>query len=73
MKGEPPMDSPVSSFAPIPPHSTEAERSVLGAMLQNSGAVSSATEILVKDDFYVPAHQAIFEAAKALSDQHSTW
>ena len=71
MKGEPPMDSPVSSFAPIPPHSTEAERSVLGAMLQNSGAVSSATEILVKDDFYVPAHQAIFEAAKALSDQHS--
>ncbi len=65
------MDSPVQSFAPIPPHSTEAERSVLGAMLQNSGAVSSATEILVKDDFYVPAHQAIFEAAKALSDQHS--
>ena len=65
------MDSPASAFAPIPPHSTEAERSVLGAMLQNGNAVSTALEILVKDDFYVPAHQAIFEAAKALSDQHS--
>ena len=65
------MDSPAAAFAPIPPHSTEAERSVLGAMLQNGNAVSTALEILVKDDFYVPAHQAIFEAAKALSDQHS--
>ena len=27
------MDSPAAAFAPIPPHSTEAERSVLGAML----------------------------------------
>ena len=65
------MDSPAAAFAPIPPHSTEAERSVLGAMLQNGNAVSTALEILVKDDFYVPAHQAIFEAAKALNDQHS--
>jgi len=67
------MDAPAaaSSFAPVPPHSTEAERSVLGAMLQNGGAVSSATEMLQADDFYVPAHREIFDAAKALSASHS--
>lgn len=65
------MDAPAaSSFAPIPPHSTEAEKSVLGAMLQNGGAVSSALEMLSADDFYVPAHREIFDAAKALALSH---
>ncbi len=64
------MDAPASSFAPVPPHSTEAERSVLGAMLQSGGAVSSALEILTADDFYVPAHREIFDGAKALAMNH---
>jgi replicative DNA helicase len=65
------MDAPAaSSFAPIPPHSTEAEKSVLGAMLQSGGAVSSALEMLSADDFYVPAHREIFDAAKALALSH---
>ena len=64
------MDAPASSFAPIPPHSTEAERSVLGAMLQSGGAVSSALEMLSADDFYVPAHREIFDGAKALTLSH---
>ena len=64
------MDTP-AAFSAVPPHSTEAERSVLGAMLQNSGAVSSAVEALAEDDFYVPAHKEIFSAAKALTANHS--
>ena len=40
-------------------------------MLQNGGAVSSAVEMLTGDDFYVPAHREIFDAAKALSLSHS--
>lgn len=54
-------------YQAIPPHSTEAERSVLGAMLQDSAAVTAAIELLTADDFYVPAHKEIFDAAKALS------
>ena len=65
------MDSPAASFAPVPPHSIEAEKSVLGAMLQSSGAVSSAVEMLQDDDFYVPAHREIFSAAKALTAAHA--
>ena len=64
------MDAPASSFAPVPPHSTEAERSVLGAMLQSGGALSSALETLLADDFYVPAHREIFDGAKALAANH---
>ncbi len=64
------MDAP-ASFSPIPPHSTEAERSVLGAMLQSGSAVSAAVETLTAEDFYVPAHREIFDAARAVSDRHS--
>ena len=43
-----------------PPNSVEAERSVLGAMLQDSGAVLQAAEELEENDFYTPAHREIF-------------
>ena len=44
----------------VPPNSVEAEISVLGAMLQDSGAVLRAAEQLVPEDFYQPEHQEIF-------------
>ena len=55
------------AYAPIPPHSIDAEKSVLGAMLQDGAAVSAAVELLLADDFYVPAHREIFDAAKTLA------
>ncbi len=53
-------------YAPIPPQSLEAERSVLGALLQDSGVVASAMELLTAEDFYAPQHKAIFEAVAEL-------
>lgn len=49
------------------PHSNEAEQSVLGAMLQSAQAVMVSVEALVRDDFYAPAHQEIFDAMRTLS------
>ena len=46
------------------PHSQEAERSVLGAMLLDVGALDSMLEQLKPDDFYQDAHQCIFEAMR---------
>lgn len=46
----------------VPPHHLEAERSVLGAMLQSPEAVMLAQESLTPDDFYDPAHHEIFDA-----------
>ncbi len=53
----------------IPPHSDEAEISVLGGMLLEETAVDRAMEILVDDDFYHPAHRRIFDAIVSLRDQ----
>ena len=58
------MDAPATPFTAVPPHSIEAEKSVLGAVLENGGALSSAIEALAEDDFYVPAHREIFSAAE---------
>jgi len=46
----------------IPPHSIEAEQSVLGAMLLDKEAISTASEVLKGDDFYREVHKEIFEA-----------
>lgn len=46
----------------IPPNSLEAEQSVLGAMLLDKEAISTASEILKGDDFYREVHKEIFEA-----------
>ena len=45
-----------------PPHSREAEESVIGAVLLSEEAVNEVMDVIHPEDFYVPAHQAIFEA-----------
>ncbi len=46
----------------VPPHSNEAEQSVLGAMLLDKEAISAVTETISGPDFYREAHREIFEA-----------
>ena len=46
----------------IPPHSVEAEQSVLGSMLLDPAAVVSAIETLKADDFYINSNKIVFEA-----------
>jgi len=50
----------------VPPHSLEAEVSVLGAALLSRTAASDTVELLVPDDFYRNAHRLVFEAVQAL-------
>lgn len=46
----------------IPPHSSEAEESVLGAILLRNDVMSKICDILNPTDFYVDAHCRIYEA-----------
>ena len=55
-----------------PPHSREAEESVIGAVLLSEEAVNEVMDRLHPPDFYVPAHQAIFEAMRS-SGSSSSW
>ena len=50
----------------IPPHSIEAEQSVIGSMIMDHDAVIVASEILRPDDFYRPDHAQIYAAIMEL-------
>lgn len=52
----------------IPPHSVEAEQSVLGSMLLDRDAVHEAIATLVDEDFYQAPHRRIFRAMQELYD-----
>ncbi len=54
------------AYAPTPPQSQEAERSVLGALMQDGAALLVAMETLEREDFYAPAHQEIYSAMQTL-------
>ena len=51
-----------------PPHSREAEESVIGAVLLSEEAVNEVMDRIHPEDFYVPAHQAIYESMRDLFD-----
>jgi replicative DNA helicase len=50
----------------VPPHSLEAEVSVLGAAMLSRSAASEVTELLIPDDFYRSAHATVFAAIQDL-------
>lgn len=52
----------------VPPHSVEAEQSVLGGLMLNNNAWFDLVEIIGAHDFYRPQHQIIFEAMMALAN-----
>lgn len=53
----------------IPPHSNDAEISVIGAMMLDKSAVSKVMEIIEPDSFYNDNHKEIFKAILDLSDR----
>jgi replicative DNA helicase len=48
------------TFDRQPPQDITAEQSVLGGMLLSKDAIANVVEVLRTDDFYRPAHQAVF-------------
>jgi replicative DNA helicase len=51
-----------SGYDRVPPHSLEAEVSVLGAALLSPSAATEVVNLLKPEDFYRSAHGAVFEA-----------
>ncbi len=50
-----------------PPHSLEAEQSVLGGLLIDSSAWDQVADVVLAEDFYRPDHRLIFEGIGALA------
>jgi replicative DNA helicase len=54
----------------IPPHSLEAERAVLGAILLERESLPKAVELLKPTDFYKEGHRKIFDTMIALFERN---
>src|SRR3954469_698200 len=65
IEGEFPRDRQVAQLR-VPPHSIEAESSVLGGLLLDNGAWDRVGDLLVDADFYRYEHKLIYGAIGAL-------
>ena len=54
----------------IPPQDTEAEKSLLGAIMLSDDVMADALTLLKPGDFYEKRHQIIYKAMSDLYDQH---
>ncbi|MCK5196236.1 MAG: replicative DNA helicase [Desulfobulbaceae bacterium] len=54
----------------IPPHSKDAEQSVLGSILQKEGILARILDFLQSEDFYFASHKLIFKAMGTLFDKN---
>jgi len=61
----------MSEFHSEPPHSQEAETSLLGGLLQDNEKVTDCLGILRPEDFYWEKHQMIFQAITLLDQKRS--
>ncbi len=55
-----------------PPHSREAEQSLLGGLLLDSQAWDNVASTVSKEDFYVPEHRLIYQAMSQISERNPT-
>lgn len=60
-----------SSTNSVPPQSSDAESSLLGAILIDSEAIVKVADSLKYDDFYIEKNQHIFKAIISLYDNHT--
>src|SRR5262249_23756253 len=54
----------------IPPHSLEAERALLGAILLERESLPKAVELLKSSDFYKEGHRKIFDTMLTLFERN---
>ena len=53
----------------LPPHSVEAEQSVLGGLLIEASALDKIADLITDDDFYRNEHRLVFRQIVRLSEQ----
>lgn len=61
-----------TSHLRVPPHSLEAEQSVLGGLLLDNSAWDRVGDLLLPDDFYRHEHRSIYEVIGALINSTNT-
>ena len=60
------MNDPQLEALKVPPHSIEAEQSVLGGLLLDNAAIDKIADVISDGDFYNEAHRLIFQHINTL-------
>nr|WP_275097621.1 replicative DNA helicase [Sedimenticola hydrogenitrophicus] len=66
---EMPDESGMTDQLRVPPHSVQAEQSVLGGLMLDNQAWDQVADRVVESDFYRREHQLIFRAIEVLADR----
>ncbi|MCH8337010.1 MAG: replicative DNA helicase, partial [Proteobacteria bacterium] len=53
----------------VPPHSIEAEQSLIGGLMLDNSAWDKVADLIVADDFYRKDHRLIFSAISELAEK----
>ena len=56
------MDENINEIRRIPPHSQEAEQSVIGSMMIDPEAIAASSSVLTEDDFFQKPYALLFRA-----------
>ncbi|HND85578.1 MAG TPA: DnaB-like helicase N-terminal domain-containing protein, partial [Pseudobdellovibrionaceae bacterium] len=54
----------------VPPHSMEAEQSIIGGLMLDREALDQVGDMLTAEDFYRPVHAKIFNVIKDLNSRN---
>ncbi|MBD3610722.1 MAG: replicative DNA helicase, partial [Gammaproteobacteria bacterium] len=57
----------------VPPHSIEAEQSVLGGLMLDNATWDQVADLLIEEDFYRRDHKLIFRAVRDLSEDNTPY
>ncbi|NKC12366.1 MAG: replicative DNA helicase [Gammaproteobacteria bacterium] len=64
-----PSDDSATARLKVPPHSREAEQSVIGGLLLDNASWDKVVDRISESDFYRRDHQLIFSAVRELADR----
>jgi len=59
-------NTPDNAIAKIPPHSLEAEESLLGSLLIDKDAIIKVADLIMPQDFYKEANKIIYDTIKEI-------
>lgn len=65
-----PVDGILREMVRIPPHSLEAEESLLGSLLIDPAAMTHIADLLQPEDFYTESHRLLYQCAKELFERN---
>ena len=68
-QSQPPSIDPAIAALRIPPHSIEAEQSVLGGLLLDTGAYDKISDAISESDFYRDEHRRIFRVIQRMQER----